>query len=95
MKWQQLAQDTQLDILLSEEIWSNHSARISQWEADTHALVAALAQRGVEWDKNNLPDSYINAYIKTVILNMQKHQDVKSILAALLSQSQSVNCQYT
>lgn len=92
MKWQELAQDTQLDILLSEEIWSNGSARISQWQADTHALVAALAQRGVEWDKNNLPDTQIEAYILTVSAHMRMHQQVKSILAdALQSQVLSIH----
>jgi hypothetical protein len=89
ISWQSLKIDTRLDILLSEEIWCRNWAIVLAWAAPGNAprLIQALAQRGVQWDRNILPIWQQRLYIETAAIHIRNdwhHQNVKTHLMRVL-----------
>ena len=89
MRWQSLKLDTQLDVLLSEEIWCRNSNFVQLWATAGNAptLIQALAKRGVVWDRNTLPAWQQLLYIETAaehIRNDWRNRSVKTRLMQAL-----------
>jgi len=92
MRWQSLKLDTQLDVLLSEEIWCRNSNFVLLWATPGNAptLIQALAKRGVVWDRNTLPAWQQLLYIKTAVAHIRNdwhNSHLKTRLMQVLCQS--------
>jgi hypothetical protein len=88
--WQDLEIDERLDLMLSEEIRARNWAIVLCWLTPGNAatLLAAMAQRGVLWDRNSLPKWQQRLYIEAAavhIRNDRNNRDLKTLLRRVLS----------
>jgi hypothetical protein len=88
--WQDLEIDERLDLMLSEEIRGRNWAIVMCWLTPGNAasLFAAMAQRGVLWNRNALPKWQQRLYLEEAavhIRNNRNNRDLKTLLRGVLS----------